>query len=108
MTQPVVKLNKQNLFIHQTFVKETKMEDIQARGQRLVRNDLENYSPASNLLHNEKIRELMAAGKEIYHFGFGQSPFPLMDHAIDSLRKHADKSSYLPVIGMFCLVLSLF
>lgn len=65
----------------------------------LVRDTLENYSAASNLMHNEKIREMIASGKPIYHFGFGQSPFPIMDKAADRLRKHASESAYLPVAG---------
>ncbi|XP_052212421.1 aspartate aminotransferase-like [Dreissena polymorpha] len=66
---------------------------------QLVRKTLENYSGASNLMHNEKVRELMAAGKTIYHFGFGQSPFPIMSKAAERLSKHASKAAYLPVAG---------
>ena len=43
----------------------------------ILREDLTNYSGASNLKFNEKIKSLIAAGNEIYHFGFGQSPFPV-------------------------------
>ena len=43
----------------------------------ILREDLTNYSGASNLKFNEKIKSLIASGKEIYHFGFGQSPFPV-------------------------------
>lgn len=67
--------------------------------QNLVRRSLINYSPASNLMHNEKIREMMAAGKTVYHFGFGQSPFPLMDKATERLQKYAGEHAYLPVAG---------
>ncbi|KAH3826113.1 hypothetical protein DPMN_128006 [Dreissena polymorpha] len=67
---------------------------------QLVRKTLENYSGASNLMHNEKVRELMAAGKTIYHFGFGQSPFPIMSKAAERLSKHASKAAYLPVAGI--------
>lgn len=66
----------------------------------LVRDTLENYSAASNLMHNEKIREMIASGKPIYHFGFGQSPFPIMDKAADRLKKYASESAYLPVAGI--------
>lgn len=66
----------------------------------LVRETLENYGPASNLMHNEKIRELLAKGEKVYHFGFGQSPFPLMENAADRLKKHAAESAYLPVAGI--------
>lgn len=66
----------------------------------LVRKTLVNYSPASNLLHNEKIREMMATGRTVYHFGFGQSPFPIMENAAERLAKHAAESAYLPVAGI--------
>ncbi|XP_045207960.2 aspartate aminotransferase-like [Mercenaria mercenaria] len=66
----------------------------------LVRDTLENYSAASNLMHNEKIREMMGSGQTIYHFGFGQSPFPIMDKAADKLKKHASEAAYLPVAGI--------
>ena len=65
-----------------------------------LRDNLENYGPASNLAHNEKIREMIADGRPIYHFGFGQSPFPLLDTAVEALKRHASKSAYLPVAGL--------
>ena len=64
-----------------------------------LRDNLENYGPASNLAHNEKIREMIADGRPIYHFGFGQSPFPLLGTAVEALKRHASKSAYLPVAG---------
>jgi aspartate/methionine/tyrosine aminotransferase len=70
----------------------------------LVRKNLVNYSPASNLLHNEKIKEMMAAGKTVYHFGFGQSPFPIMEKAVEKLQKYAAESSYLPVAGNVVII----
>lgn len=65
-----------------------------------LRENLVNYGPASNLAHNEKIREMIADGKTIYHFGFGQSPFPLLESAVEGLKRHADKAAYLPVTGL--------
>ena len=65
-----------------------------------LRDNLENYGPASNLAHNEKIREMIADGRPIYHFGFGQSPFPLLGTAVEALKRHASKSAYLPVAGL--------
>ena len=43
----------------------------------VLREHLTNYTGASNLKFNEKIKSLKEAGQEIYHFGFGQSPFPV-------------------------------
>ena len=45
--------------------------------ENILREDLTNYSGASNLKFNEKIKSLITSGEEIYHFGFGQSPFPV-------------------------------
>ena len=56
--------------------KDTKMAEVIDFGN-IIREDLTNYSGASNLKFNEKIKSLKASGKEIYHFGFGQSPFPV-------------------------------
>ena len=69
-----------------------------------LRDNLENYGPASNLMHNEKVREMIADGRPIYHFGFGQSPFPLLETAVESLKRHASKAAYLPVAGLYFFV----
>ena len=65
----------------------------------LVRTDLAEYAPASNLLFNEHIRDLIQSGKKIYHFAFGQSPFPVVETAVQALRNHAGENAYLPVAG---------
>jgi len=67
--------------------------------ENLIRSDLSGYSPAANLMLNEKMKELMAAGKTVYHLAFGQSPFPVMESARLSLAENADKTAYLPVAG---------
>ena len=66
----------------------------------LIRSDLSGYAPASNLMLNEKIKELIASGKTVYHLAFGQSPFPIMDMARSSLAQNADQTAYLPVVGI--------
>ncbi|XP_078331755.1 aspartate aminotransferase-like isoform X2 [Crassostrea virginica] len=66
----------------------------------LVRTDLAEYAPASNLLFNEHIRDLIQSGKKIYHFAFGQSPFPVVETAVQALRNHAGENAYLPVAGL--------
>jgi hypothetical protein len=43
----------------------------------LLREDLRGEGGASNLAFNEKVKALQAAGQEIFHFAFGQSPFPV-------------------------------
>ena len=66
----------------------------------LIRPELSDYAPASNLMLNEKIKALIASGKTVYHLAFGQSPFPLMESARLSLAENADKTAYMPVAGI--------
>lgn len=66
----------------------------------LIRSDLNEYAPASNLLLNEKVKGLMAAGKPVYHLAFGQSPFPVMQSAVAALAQNAEKNAHLPVAGI--------
>ena len=66
----------------------------------VIREDLSGYSGASNLKFNEKIKALQAGGEEIYHFGFGQSPFPVPAPFVRHLRQTAPINSYLNVAGL--------
>ena len=61
----------------------------------ILREDLTNYSGASNLKFNEKIKSLIAAGKEIYHFGFGQSPFPVPSPFVKHLQVILRLTAYM-------------
>merc|ERR550519_1180303 len=66
----------------------------------LVREDLTNYGGASNLAFNEKVKSLQNAGQEIFHFGFGQSPFPVPEPFIRHLKETAGVNDYLSVAGL--------
>lgn len=76
------------------------MTEMAQTHEDLVRKDLNEYAPASNLLLNEKVKEFMAAGKPVYHLAFGQSPFPVMESAVSTLVQNAEKNAYLPVAGI--------
>ena len=39
--------------------------------------------PSSTLVINEKSKELIAKGKKVYSFGFGQSPFPVPESIVN-------------------------
>ena len=65
----------------------------------LIRDDLKNYCPASNLAFNEKIKNLMKEGHKIYHFGFGQAPFPVFEGMTEALQEHAGENAYVNVAG---------
>ncbi|KAB7506410.1 Aspartate aminotransferase [Armadillidium nasatum] len=56
-------------------------------------------SGANNLIFNEKVKSLIKEGKQISHFGFGESPFPVPDPFVRALRDNAHSRSYLPIQG---------
>jgi aspartate/methionine/tyrosine aminotransferase len=55
---------------------------------------------SATLAINLKSKALRKEGKEIFHFGFGQSPFPVPENIQAALREHADKKDYLPTLGL--------
>ena len=55
---------------------------------------------SATLAINQKVKVLRSQNEEFYHFGFGQSPFPVPSAIQAALRAHADKKDYLPTQGM--------
>ena len=49
----------------------------------------------SNLRQNHVQFRVKAEGKDIVHFGFGQSPFPVPDCMVDRLKQFAHVNDYL-------------
>ena len=45
-------------------------------------------------------RRLRAAGREVFNFGLGQSPFPVPEAVVEALRANAAEKDYLPVKGL--------
>ncbi|XP_033109459.1 aspartate aminotransferase-like [Anneissia japonica] len=66
----------------------------------LLPTHLSGYNQASNLAQNEMVRKLVKEGETVYHFGFGQSPFPVMKAAQKALTEHTGENAYLPVAGL--------
>ena len=65
----------------------------------LIRPDLRDYCSASNLAFNERVKGLIASGRKISHFGFGQAPFPVCPPMVEALKEEAEQNAYLPVVG---------
>ena len=55
---------------------------------------------SATLRINEKSNELRAKGRKIYKLGLGQSPFPVPESIVQSLRDNAFQKDYLPVKGL--------
>ncbi len=61
---------------------------------------VKNLEPSSTLKINEISKELEKSGKEIFKFGFGQSPFAIPTNIVDALRDNASHNKYLPMQGL--------
>jgi aspartate aminotransferase len=68
--------------------------------KKLIKKNLSNLEPSATLEINEKSKKLISKGKKIYRFGFGQSPFPVPEKIVSSLKKNAKKKAYLPMQGL--------
>jgi aspartate aminotransferase len=60
----------------------------------------EGMSCSATLAINEKSRALSAAGRTVYRFGFGQSPFPVPGRMVAELQRQAWRKEYLDVRGL--------
>ena len=68
--------------------------------KNIIKKNLVNLEPSATLAINEKSKKLIAQGKKIYRFGFGQSPFPVPEKIVSALRENAAKKDYLPMQGL--------
>lgn len=59
--------------------------------------------PSPTLFINERVQQLWAAGQTVYHFGFGESRFPVHPKLQAALRENAHQKGYLPVQGLAAL-----
>ena len=55
---------------------------------------------SATLAINLKALQMRRQGHEVFHFGFGQSPFPVPDPLQEALRRNVDKKDYLPTRGL--------
>jgi len=62
--------------------------------------NVRGLEPSATLAINEKSRQLIREGKEVFRLGLGQSPFPVPEEVVDALRKNAHQKDYLPVRGL--------
>ena len=55
---------------------------------------------SATLAINERSAALVRAGRTVYRFGLGQSPFPVPESVVAALRDAAAEKDYLPVQGL--------
>jgi len=67
---------------------------------KIIKDLINKLKPSATLAINEESNKLKKQGKKIYKFGFGQSPFPIPEVIVESLKKNAYKNKYLPMQGL--------
>ena len=66
----------------------------------MIKEIVKSLKPSSTLKINELSKDLESQGKEIFKFGFGQSPFKVPEDVISELKKNAHQNKYLPMQGL--------
>ena len=67
---------------------------------KIIKEQIAKLKPSATLAINEESNRLKKSGKKIYKFGFGQSPFPIPESVVLSLKNNANKHNYLPIQGL--------
>ena len=68
--------------------------------KNIIKKKVISLKPSATLAINERCKELIAQGKKIYRFGFGQSPFPVPEKIVTALKNNAHRKEYLPIQGL--------
>ena len=66
----------------------------------MIKEIIQNLKPSSTLLINEESKKLEKEGKEIFKFGFGQSPFEIPESIVNELKNNSHQNKYLPMQGL--------
>ena len=56
--------------------------------------------PSATLAINQRVNALRSENDQVFHFGFGQSPFPIHKSIVNALKDNATNNHYLPTIGL--------
>ena len=67
---------------------------------KFTKNQISLLKPSATLAINEESNRLKKEGKQVYKFGFGQSPFPIPEKIVSALKSNANKNKYLPMQGL--------
>lgn len=62
--------------------------------------NVRGLKPSATVAINELSNELIASGRKVFKLGLGQSPFPVPEPVVQTLRERAGEKDYLPVKGL--------
>ena len=66
----------------------------------MIKDIVKNLNLSSTLRINEISKELESQGKDVFKFGFGQSPFNVPENVVTQLKNNAHQNKYLPIQGL--------
>ena len=66
----------------------------------MIKDVIKKLNISSTLKINEISKDLDLQGKNIFKFGFGQSPFKVPENVIVELKNNAHRNTYLPMQGL--------
>jgi aspartate aminotransferase len=69
-------------------------------GDMFDASQFRSVGKSQTLLLNEQSRNLESTGREVFKFGFGQSPFPPLPSAVAELQAQSHQKAYSPVQGI--------
>jgi aspartate/methionine/tyrosine aminotransferase len=67
---------------------------------RFSRAGVRGLKASATIAVNDRVRELWAAGRNVYHLAFGESRFPVHPKIAAALAEHVHKRSYTPAVGI--------
>ncbi len=65
-----------------------------------INKNILQLKPSATLAINQEVKRLRQQGEEVFHFGFGQSPFKIHRLITTALKEHATNNHYLPSTGL--------
>ncbi len=66
----------------------------------MIKDIVKNLSLSATFKINEISKELESEGKDVFKFGFGQSPFKVPENVVAELKNNAHQNKYLPIQGL--------
>ena len=66
----------------------------------MIKKIVKNLNLSATLRINEISKDLESQSKDIFKFGFGQSPFKVPNQLVLELKNNATENSYLPIQGL--------
>ena len=65
-----------------------------------IHSQILNLKESATLSINQKALSMRKQGVDICHLGFGESPFPVPEIMVESLKEYSSKKNYLPGMGL--------